>query len=626
MSDDSTTNVQQSTYQNYQNLQVNVQKMYKHYITGSSTPGDNEIGEIPGIDDVRATITLDTTRSKTVDLVNSLNISPTSKVSTNTANTTTPVQFAQESRCHAFYRIIGFPVIASDAKSYYNPGLDVIRQYDVNGNPIPRKIGLKEKIEIASKIDSKFEAISRARETYAAGTAQIFAVPASVEAGVLALTSGTYGDKGSPNIRPFNAPFATNTSLNPFDFELAHQTYQKPGNISSTSSRTGELPLKLSEYQDNSGNTPNAKIGGYQIMSGHSHIIVPFMVDPRIDFSIWANGSSTVKNISRRIAVPFAPDASFLMAGSSNFSDRPYLEKIITKRYSAFNNTTDAGQATEDLVDYVKSFKNIQDVKIGSVAISDIFSNQIYKLSQQASFAKYLNKMQSLVDALVAAMNTIHARQGNFYWLPSPSQSGPEGGCDIRAVPINIKFRPEFLTINDRDIIKNQLDYFMTNINSGASQANAIPDIAGVSSPGPGITFDTDTSDAEGDVTANAQENLTTRRTRLLKDAGEALQIVEMIMGEFSGLGLCDIVAILGALNVMPKEFLLGFLDADAYSRARTVVGGLPQDQSQLQASDGKSTAVNITNSMTALASYVSSFYQIMDKMFQEAFGQNAIA
>ena len=30
-------------------------------------------------------------------------------------------------------------------------------------------------------------------------------------------------------------------------------------------------------------------------------------------------------------------------------------------------------------------------------------------------------------------------------------------------------------------------------------------------------------------------------------------------MGEFSGLGLCDIIAVMGALYIMPKASLLGF-------------------------------------------------------------------
>lgn len=618
------TDTPQSTYKNYQNLKVNIPKMYKHYITGGSTPGDNEAPEIPGIDDIRATISVSTTGYTTTNLIKSLNISPTSTTPASTPNNSTPVQLAQESRCHAFYRIIGFPVVTSDKSRFYNPGLDVIRTYDAQGNPIARQIGLAEKIQIAENIDPKFESISQSREAYAAGTAAIFSVPTSVEAGVLALTSGTYGTNGSPNIRQFNAPFTVNTALDPFDFDISKQAYSKPGNVISNTSLVGTQEVFLADYQDGNGVKPNIGIGGYKILQQHEHIIVPFMVDPRIDFSIWANKSNTVKGVSRRIAVPFVPDSSFQMAGSSNFSDTPYLEKIIVKRFATFNNTQDAGPATQDIVDYVKQFNSIQDIKIGSTTISNIFSNNVFKLQDQDAFAKYLNKIQSMIDALVAALKKIHSRQSSYYWLPIPSQNGPEGGCTIRDVPINQNFNSDNLVNpGDTDIIINQLQFFMTNLNSGSSKANAIPDIAGANAPNVGFQFDSDTSDSEGDVTSDTKNVLISIRKQLLTEASEALQTVEMIMGEFSGLGLCDIIAVLGALNVMPKEYLLGLLDNDAYARAVQVVGGIPADRSTLNASDGK--AVNLVSSMTALAAYVSSFYQIMDKMFIAAFGNNTI-
>src|SRR5512135_1859897 len=238
------TDTPQSTYRNYQNLKLNIPKMYKHYITGGSTPGDNEASEIPGIDDVRATISVSTTGQTTANLLKALNISPTAKSSASSTNTATPVQSAQESRCHAFYRIIGFPVVAMD-KRFYNPGLDVIRQYDANGNPIARTVNLNYKIDVATHVDTKFEAISQSREAYVAAVAQIFSVPTSVEAGVLALTSGSYGANGTPNLRKFNAPFEVNKSMDPFDFSIADQAYSNPGNIINNTSLVGTQEVIL---------------------------------------------------------------------------------------------------------------------------------------------------------------------------------------------------------------------------------------------------------------------------------------------------------------------------------------------------------------------------------------------
>jgi hypothetical protein len=111
----------------------------------------------------------------------------------------------------------------------------------------------------------------------------------------------------------------------------------------------------------------------------------------------------------------------------------------------------------------------------------------------------------------------------------------------------------------------------------------------------------------------------------MLEEAGDALQIIEMIMGEFSGLGLADIVAIMGALYVMPLNDpaskgtgnLLGFLDEDAVIRAEEILV-LPDGTLQ-------NVRSGITPAMTSLCNTVNSFYQIMDQIFQDYMNNNAL-
>jgi hypothetical protein len=614
----------QSVHQVNQIYLINVQKMYKHYITGSSTPGDNEQGEIIGIDDVRGEISVSVTGTTTANLINSLHISPTSTTPAPTPNTSTPVRFAQESRCHAFYRIIGLPVVSADGKSFYNPGLDVIK---VSG--VGRQITLDKKIQIANSVGADFEKLSQSRETYVGGVAQIFSVPDSIEAGVLALTSGTYGKKGVPNIRKFNIPFSNNPDAanKPLDLKngIAEQAYTTPGSIISNVTLWGENEVFLADFQDANGAKPNVSVGGYKIMSQHEHIIRPFMVDPRIDFSVGASRSKTVSGVSKRVAVPFVPDSSYLTAGSTSFADTPLLEKIITQRAKQFKSTTDAGQAAQQQIDFLKKIKTIVNPGTSSPSkpFSAIFSDQIFQISQQDMFNKYVSKMQSLVDALVDQMQFIHGIQGLWYWLPKPDQRGPEGGCTVRNLPITEGFNTDFYTTLDKDVVANQIQFFIANITSSAAQANAIPDLAGTGKTIPVFTFDSNTSDSEGDTTSDTMKTLTQRRTSELTDAGRALQVVEMIMGEFSGLGLCDIVVIVGALWTMPFADLLGFLDVDAFSRAQKL---LPNGQSiptQTTAGHNIGTGDGVQDSLQTLSIYVTGFYQIMDGMLAQSFGQN---
>lgn len=606
-----TTSVPQTNSQSTQNNDMDIVQAYKHFITGGATQNDNEPGQNVGIDDIRATISISITGTKTKSLITSLNINPiTTTAPPATTNTTTPVQKVQESRCHAFYRIIGFPVISSDLSSYYSPGFDIIKQVDSNGNVIARNITLTTKIDIANNANPDFEKISQAREAYAAGVASIFANPISVEAGVLALTSGTYGQKGQINIRPFSTPFLkSQQNPDPFDYSIADQAYSIPGNILSEYSFVGKSPVLLANYQDNNGVFPNPSAGNYKVLVQHEHIINPFQVDPRIDFSTWSNDSGTSTGTCKRIAVPFVPDATFLKASATCTVIRPLIEKVIRARMDQLANATDTGILGSQYIEYVKNIKSIQTIQIGNTPISNIFSNSLFNSSQQLALADTISNVQNMITKLVEAIGKVHEIQNKYYWLPIPSTSGPEGGCSVRPVPINQNVSTTLLTPNDVNIVLNKLQVFFSNLNSSISKSTATPDKGGIN-PGSFKTFDSTSSDSQGNLSAKTMDNLSNKRAKDLDDAGMALQIIEMIMGEFSGFGLCDVVAINSSLYIMPISDLLGLLDSDAYDRAVVALGVLPEQS-------------NIQIAMTSLSSAVYSIYQIMDKSFQDISGKN---
>lgn len=607
----------QNNFISNQNFDPDVKKMFKHFVTGGHTPDDNSTIQNIGIDDIRGQISVSITGDTTQNLIKSLNINPASNTIAGTPNTTTPVQLAQESRCHAFYRIIGFPVVNSDQSDFYNPGLDIIK-----GNNITRQVTLERKLRIASNVGKKFEALSQAREQYASQCLQIFSVPTSIEAGVLALTSGTFGNQGNVNKRKFAQPFEK--SKLPFDYDPDKQSYSNPGDITSTFSLVGNNEVLLSDYQDPDASAdenfkPKVATGG-GILFGHRHIIKPFIVDPRIDFSIWSSESKTSSGVSRRIAVPFVPDASYLRTSSTATSERPLLEKIITDRF-AVTNIQDAGTASADVINYVKSFKDIQSVNIGNTSVSDIFSGKVFKLSQQQAFGDYLKTIQALMFKLVDAMRMVHARQGSYYWLPIPDTSGPEGGCDTRDVPIRLgsNLDRNLLTVNDFDIIEKQASTLISSLNSSILQTNNTPvsDVGSYAFSNYKLTPDPSNSDSYGNLSQKTQNKLDSIRATSLGQAADALQIIEMIMGEFSGLGLADIVAIMGSLYVIPINDLLGFLDDDAIVRAET---SLKQPAGSLKASRS-----GIVPAMTSLCDTVKGFYEIMDKIFEDYMNNGAL-
>ncbi|HEY5268409.1 MAG TPA: hypothetical protein VII94_04720 [Candidatus Saccharimonadales bacterium] len=604
------TTVAQTNYQTNQNFDPDIQKMHEHWITGGATPNNSDPGAIIGIDDFRGQNSVTSIGMTTADLITSLNINSTSSAPASTPNTSIATQSGQESRCHTFYRILGLPVVNATKSAFYNPGLDQVK---VPG----RKITLEQKISIASAVGTQFEAISQAREQWAASTSQVFSVPQSIEAGVLALTSGTYSKKGGVNLRKFSQPFIDNFELNPFDFNVKNQTYSTPGNVSSMTSLVGSVGVPLPEYQDSSGNTVFQNADGSNNTPGsafisHQHIIVPFMVDPRIDFSLFAAESKTCSGLCRRVAIPFVPSANYLKAGVS-IAERPQIERIITERFQQLT-SVDAGTYNVDLFNYVSNTLKRFNVSTGSTPFANIFTGNVFSLSQQQSFAQYLQTIQSVVFKLVDSMRIIHAAQGDYYWLPIPSISGPETGSNIRSVPLNKNFTNiNLITANDFDVINNQIQIIMSGITPTIATINSIPDPGSYNPPNYKISLDQSTSNSKGDLSTKTSNTLSNKRNQLLARASSALQIVEMIMGEFSGLGLCDIVAVMGALYTMPLPSLIGFLDTDSYTRAVTQLGSsLPFE-------------ADITTCMKDLAIYTNGFYKIMDQVFQDYQSNNAL-
>jgi hypothetical protein len=293
------------------------------------------------------------------------------------------------------------------------------------------------------------------------------------------------------------------------------------------------------------------------------------------------------------------------------------LEKIITERLSNFNAQTSGGQANANLVSFVQNLKSLQSSNIGNIPISGVFNGGTPSSAQQQSLALYLSTIQSLMLKLVNSMRIVHAAQGAYYWLPQPSNAGPEAGSTVRDVPLNVNVSQSLMTSNDFDIIANQAQVLLSSLSTNLTQPTATPDIGGFAFSNYKLTFDSTSSNSQGDVSSQTQETLTKKRTRLLNKAGDALQIVEMIMGEYSGLGLADIVAVIGAMYIMPATDLLGFLDDDAIVRAEQ---SLNQPTGSLQ-----SIRPGIIQATTSLASTVNVLYQIMDQIFDDYANNGAL-
>jgi len=537
----------QANYEDSQNFDVNIGKLVKDWI-------------VP-IDEIRsyASIVSQTQNTNTTDI-------------TAVVQSVKTEQTVQESRCHAFYRWIGFPVVDASLSNIYNPGFDIVKTAD-------RKITVKIKVERAKNpitSPKKFNDLSILREKVAQTYLKIFSNNTSIDAAVLALSNG-----GTKSIRKFVLPLEQSSS--PFDMDSENQSFQI--NIESL---VGENETPLSLYQDSSGKFPS------QLARKRYHLIRPFIVDPRIDF--------TVSPQNKLVAVPFVSDNSFLKVDSTHSVRRPLIEKIIRDRFAVKDVAAESGTSANTILKIIADYPDIKDNNLVSLATNP---GNLLKQSEQIQLNESINVIKSLMGKLVEAQNTIREVQGEYYWVPIPSASGPEGGVTSASVFFPTIINPALVTEKDAAIFLSAASILTDSINTQGNAAKATPDPGSFGLPSYTTTFGTDTTNALGDNSSSNLETLSQRRARRLSDAATALQTIEIITGDFSGLGLCDIVAIISALNVIPKENLLGFLDADAQTRAKASVPEL-----------AGVSPIAYGTAMQKFCETVKDFYNLMDKIY----------
>ncbi len=487
-----------------------------------------------------------------------------------------PETTVQESRCHAFYRWIGFPVFGNE--QIFNPGHDIIKDPS-------RTINDEVKGRVSNKPKEGFNKLSEARENFSQTMVKIFSKPGSADSGVLALSSG-----GNKTLRKFIVPFDKNSSVDPFDMVISNQSYQVDFNV-----RVGKHFTTLDQFADKNGNPPSG------VATTRTHIITPFIVDARIDFSVSPQ--------TRLVAVPFVPDSSALQIGADGIEKvrRPLIERIIRKRFKVGNSIEDAGTALKSLKQIVADFPDIKDDELIKLAND---SNSILKASEQIQLNNFINIIKSMMEKLVHAQETIKEAQMKYYWFPSPAVTGPEGGCSVLGVFIPTAIDPDgskfLVTPEDWSIFLAESRGDVNTVTVDGNAATGEPDKSAYGFAADSVTFDPDTTEALGDNNDTSLAGSLRKRYQILSDASNALQVIEMIMGDFSGFGLCDIVAIMGSLHTIPKENLLGFLDSDAQVRMKTAMKQADVSPSSYE------------DAQKALAKSVKNFYNLMDKIYQD--------
>ena len=489
-----------------------------------------------------------------------------------------PSETPQESRCHAFYRIIGFPII-SKSHGFYNPGHDAVTG---EKKITPAMKGNRA----ADPIDGFFE-LSAERERSVNTFLKLFSDNTTIGAAVTAL-SGI-------NIRDFIAPFKDPNALES-KFEIKNQGYDIEDD-----STVGYNDVKLNQYVNSDSET----------FSGFSkkryHFIKPFAVDPRIDISV---------PVEKKMAVPFTLDPSNRIVSSFSVDTKttqkavvnpPLIEAIIIERSIGEGGVVKLGGLDQSTIDAIKSIEGIQDEQL----VKDISSGNVYELPRAQQFVYYLNVIRAMVVQLVAALKIIEEIQSDYYWLPIPSITGPENGCSVNKVFAKIfdnNNKLKYLqTEKDKQIV---ISFARTFAELDPNLTAVTADIANLYKKSYPLFFNKRGSNHLGDRVSEQLKSSEQERNKALTAANEQLKIIELIMGEYSGFGLADMIAIMGGLYLMPVKSLLGFLDEDAYDRAKKAPG--------LKGKIPDENPATIYVALDDLTKNVISLYNIMDEYMEE--------
>ncbi len=458
-----------------------------------------------------------------------------------------------ESRCHCFYRMLGLPVMAPDG-SFYSPG------FETNSS---LTIDKKEKINNALLADQNLQTIMFLREREVQTRRSVF-VRQNLDSSAYALALRY--------VRSFGGIF--NKELGPL--EKDKQTYTIPD-------RTFETE----------------RIGSTASFNQASHILRPFIVNPLI--------ADTIMPAESMICVPFLPNKEATKIDLNKALLRPGIEFILRMRLQQTSSnvdflnevkriinqdSADDDESAQDIRNTISVITGEEDLKIlqnnpaFDEIISGISSVQFNTTNMLIKTIKVvLEKLDNSIREFDTLKNTINLE-------PIPNTEGPEFGGNVRTSGGSglSEFDQKIGLLRIMDLNSQQQQKITSDRLGGGSELFATS------------------------VVSVTQRNYSEEISRLTKErdnyssqAIEHMQIIEQIVGEVSGLGLIDILAIYTALWSIDIDSLISLIDDNAFNR-------LWENNSEL-----RTTEVNerhdgfIMSGIDALTAFERKLFNILD-------------
>ena len=443
-----------------------------------------------------------------------------------------------ESRCHAFYRMLGLPVVNANGNSFYNTGFklpveDKIKTINESfkGSPAGNLSSLRE--QRASEIDTFY----RGRSFNAAIYTYLFCKS------------------------PFVQFASFDTSLGPLDFDK--QDFED---------------VKRKEYLEEFFEiNPQTKVSNYKpeqvtllaanlnqnVVSGN-HLLRPLVVDPFI--------ADNVEPAELRVCIPFLSTKQLTKISNSpdKFCLRPGIEFILRERLQSVsenpffyrnaiaiiqNDSREAPVNSEDInlfKDTIRALSEGNDLEN-----QDKFFLENITSLEFRYLASLIKLLKVVIKKLVEAQQDVEKSIDKISWVPQPAangpQFGPKQGCTL--------WTQNLTRTNE---IARRILNLKLNLNLAEATVNDYNDLGDFAIPGLKSSF------ANGESVKKITKDLKKEERDQQKFAirgHNAMANIELITGETSGLGLVDIFCIYFALWSVDIRFLIGLLDDSSLQR-----------------------------------------------------------
>ena len=484
-------------------------------------------------------------------------------------------QTPQESRTHAFYRILGLPSIGTDG-SLVSPGF--CPSLSAQDKDRAQNLKISEEVKQA-QVNRENDFMDNAA-VFANGTqsACIFSLCLSVPNGQRAFSV---------------VPASDTTSIQSLD-TIPQQVQSLPNRVMYISSTF--------KYSDGFSIPEN------DVFNTVSHPLAPFMTDPVINANLDPKSGSQ----SVMVAAPFLK-YSDTEHESNKYLNRCGLEMILILRLREQNSSSET-QATLDNIE-TEALPDISNVSqkeiaaaLSNIGVDTVDVTQVLNGAGQIelyTLNDLVRAFKKLIHLYVQAIETISNISNEIMWVPLCKTGGPESGTSVSTL----------FVIPNQFIDSWNLERRIRQLQVKSSLATKQYEMGNTSDCQP-LTLSNFTIPSFNSVRKVMDDSLSeanSQRDQLEADGSNALKTIEIISGEVSGLGLIDIIAVYMALWSLDVPTLLNLIDDPAATRLNSI-GELKNGQTQKRAS---TTPGNAKAAYGALALRVQTILSYADRLYQ---------